>query len=276
MLVSGLTRDLLRMASELDRSPSGLGIAVGAQVDPGVGRIIGSPYTQWRDVRVAELVRSELAIPDLPVAVLDVARCAALANWREIAADRTVTDLLHLQIGIGAGAGLVTRSDPTHVRLPGPVAHLPLDRSGPRCACGARGCLDAVAGFDALVRLSAGTGITLSTAPDAMSDYCVRLAQAAVSGDLIALRAIEEVGGWLGQAAASVILSTLPSRFTLGGYPALLGSTLLASFSEAVRPHVPWLDEIMINTQLGDNASVFGAYLLAVRQLLSDPIPRRT
>lgn len=274
VVMASLLQALVDLRSRIGRDPSGVGVAVGAQVDQLDGMIVRSHYTQWRDVRVTERIREALSLPDLPVGILDVARCGALANWREVAADPSVTDLLHLQIGIGAGAGMVTRSDPNHVRFPGPIAHLPLDRSGPRCACGATGCLDAVAGFHALVDLSSRAGIELSTSPDAMNDYCVQLENAATSGNRVAQQAIEEVGGWIGQAAAGLILSVTPTRFTLAGYPALLGERFQASFTEAAKPHVPWLDSIMVRTELGDNASAVGAYLLAVRTLLADPLAR--
>lgn len=218
-------------------------------------------------------MRATLGDPTVPVRMADVARCATSANWREASRDPSVQGLVHLQIGVGAGSGWVRRRHQVpEPEVPDDIAHLPLDRNGPACTCGGRGCLDVMAGFNALVELAEPSGIQPTTGPQAMRSYCEELAQRAHAGDETARRAIDEIAARIAQAAAIVITVFRPSRFTIGGYPLLLGSRFRNAFLDAARPTVHNIDEIATATGLGDEASLIGAFLLGIAAVAEDPL----
>lgn len=272
-LIETLSTSIREFVASVDRKIEGIGIAVGGRVDEHAERIVASPYTDWRDIRVPDHVREAVSDATIPVRMANLAPCGALANWREASRDTTIQDLVHLQIGVGAGAGWIRRQHPLVVQgIPGGVAHLQLDRNGPTCTCGGRGCLDAMAGFGAFVELAKPAGIPSSEGPRAIPDFCRELTLRADEGNAEAAAVIEEIGARVAQAATAMIMILRPSRFTVGGYLLHLGDRFLDALQRECRPHIPDIDSIFTTTKLGDDASVVGAYLLAVAALAEDPL----
>lgn len=259
-------------SAELGLPTRGVGLAVGAHQDQLGQVVIESMYRPWRGVPLPRLIGERLGPDHPPVVMSDVASCAALANWQELATDPALDDLVHLQIGIGSGSGLVQRRQgiPQVVRS-ARIAHLPLQADGPRCVCGARGCFDAVAGFWALVERAAATGLVPTEGPGMIEDYCVELAARADGGDQHAEQAIEEMASSFAHVAAMLINIVQPSRFTYAGYPVQLGPRFHRHFVDVLSPYVEDLGAILVTTPLGDRASVIGAYWLATRHLMADP-----
>ncbi len=261
------------LSGQLGRRPDGIGLAVGSGIDD-AGRVVtGSSYRPWRDVSLPELIIDRLGWSPGPVPMRDVSTCAALGNWQEIAADPTISTLAHLQIGIGAGGGLVRRGAALPVVGSLPISHLPMRAGGPICACGARGCLDAVAGFDALVRLGGPTGLTPKPGPGTVQRYCAALVGLADAGDHTARRVINESAGWFGRAAATVITIVRPDRISYGGYPLLLGPRFRERFLAVAADHAPAIGSMLIDTRQADGASVTGAFWLALGEFLAEPFP---
>lgn len=258
--------------SRLGRRPSGIGLAVGARLDDTNQVILDSVYRPWTMVPLPALIAERLGPDRPPVVMSEVASAAALANWQELAADPGLHDLVHLQIGIGSGSGLVHRRQgvPFVGRSPR-IAHVPLQADGPLCVCGARSCFDALAGFWALVARSAETGLVPIDGPRMLEQYCRELRDLADDGNEIAATSIDEMAGWFARAAAMMINIVQPSRFTYGGYPLLLGPRFHDRFVSVLDDYVDDLDVVLTTTRLGDGASATGAYWLAISQLMSDP-----
>lgn len=259
-------------AQRLGRVPDGVGLAVGAHQDPDNQIIVSSIYRPWRSVPLPRMVAERLGLTPPRVLMSDVASCAALASWQELAADPTMQDLAHLQIGIGSGSGYVQRLHGVgHVAPSARIAHIPLVVDGRPCACGARGCFDAEAGFQTLVERAHGTGLIPEDGPRMLEIFCDRLIRLADDGHPVAIAAIDEMADRFAQAAAILINVLQPSRFTYGGYPVLLGPRFARRLLDRLVDHVPDLDRILATTSLGDRASVMGAYWLAVGPLMTDP-----
>lgn len=259
-------------AQRLGRAPDGVGLAVGAHQDADNQIVVSSIYRPWRSVPLPRMVAERLGPTPPPVLMSDVASCAALASWQELAADPTMQDLAHLQIGIWSGSGYVQRLHGVgHVAPHARIAHIPLVVDGRPCACGARGCFDAEAGFQTLVERAHGTGLIAQDGPRMLELYCDRLTRMADDGHPVAIAAIDEMADRFAQAAAILINVLLPSRFTYGGYPVLLGPRFARRLLSRLGDHVPDLDTILATTSLGDRASVMGAYWLAVGPLMTDP-----
>ncbi len=104
---------------------------------------------EWREVPLAAQLAERLA---LPVCLDNDVHQAARAELavRE-GADR---DFLFLAVGTGIGGALVLRGElwPGQGGLAGEIGHLSVDRNGPECACGRRGCIGAIASGGAIER----------------------------------------------------------------------------------------------------------------------------
>src|SRR6185312_9283998 len=81
------------------------------------------------------------------------ANAAALAEARW-GAGRRYACVFYATLGTGIGAGLVLDGKVYHGRTGNAVeaGHLSIDRRGPRCGCGKRGCIEALASGPAVAR----------------------------------------------------------------------------------------------------------------------------
>lgn len=272
-VVASLAERLVALESELGRRPSGIGVSLPAEVSADGLTVMSSTYFDWHDAPFVSMLASALG-PDCPPLQLDhIANCAGIANWREIAPGGARA-LAHMQVGVGAGLGYASREFPTGRR--GAAArrfgHLPMDRDGPACRCGSRGCLDAVAGFDALVRYAAPCGIAAGDDADAVEAFCRALAELAARGSVPAAEAIATSAVWFARAAAIVINFLGPSNLTIGGYPLHLGEAFTDAFLTALLPLAPNAETIFTRTALADEASVMGAVLLGMHSVMTDPL----
>lgn len=150
-------------------------------------------------------------------------------------------------------------------------AHIPLSVDGPRCVCGARGCLYCVVGFGALSAAATARGIDIARQFPMISDFAGELRRRSDEGDTAAQSVIDEMGMWLGRAAGVAINAYAPSSLTLGGYPTRLGPRLTESMLSAAVESSPTARTVMAETPLGDVASRLGAAELARDVIFEEP-----
>src|SRR3954451_16508697 len=105
-------------------------------------------------------------------------------------------------VSTGAGGGLTTagRLMPGRSGNAGHVGHVVVDPDGPACACGGRGCLEAIARGPATVEWALAQG----WAPTSGIGDGPTLVGDARDGDPIALGALTRAGRAIGVALASV------------------------------------------------------------------------
>lgn len=149
--------------------------------------------------------RLELAI-GCALETEDDGNAAALAEARA----RRLDDLVYLGIGTGVGGGIVLSG-----RLyrgsgmnAGSLGHLSLLDSGPRCACGRRGCLQAFASGPAVLRRAFASRRSATS---------VELREALGAGDEAARTALEEAASALARAILLVVRILDPMLVVLGG-----------------------------------------------------------
>jgi predicted NBD/HSP70 family sugar kinase len=145
-----------------------LGVCVAGDVDTDRGVARYEPFHGWRDVPLAAMLDRATGLHT--VVDNDVRALAEAESW--FGAGARVESFLLVTIGSGVTSGLVLDGK---VRagaygVAGELGHLPVDRQGPKCYCGARGCLEAVASEPAVVRrvaeVTGEPGVTLQRAMD--------------------------------------------------------------------------------------------------------------
>lgn len=205
------------------RSLRGVGVGAPGLVDAARGRIyrLVNVRGEWRGLPLQRLLERRLRCRCV---VDNDVNMVALGEWRH-GAGRGSHHSVFLTLGTGVGGALVV-----HDRLvrgaagtAGEIGHVVLQPDGPPCACGARGCLEALVGTNAilrrareairrgnraLARLRAHHGGRLS--PSVIS-------QAAKAGDHAALAIWREVGYYLGLSVAGLINVLSPERVVIGG-----------------------------------------------------------
>jgi glucokinase len=234
-----------------DRWPgiASLGIGVPGLFDPATGayRFLVNTPGDWAGRPVAPPLAEALGVP---VALINDARAFGLAELR-LGAGRGVASIVGLTLGTGVGGVIAIdgRVILGHDGTAGELGHQTLDRDGPTCNCGNRGCLEAFARAD---RIAAACGTETAEAAVA----------AARAGDAHALAGLAEVGRWLGIGIANMIVVVSPDRGVIGGGVAAAGDLLFAPIRAELKQRVYTTDLDLVEivaAELGTLAGAIGA-----------------
>jgi glucokinase len=183
-----------------------------------------------------------------------------------------------LTVGTGIGGGLYLHGDIYRgsAGLAGEVGHLIVSPEGDPCACGNRGCLEALASGAALGRGGrssaranpTGRLATLAGGPDLVTGETVY--QAARRGDEIALALFDRLGFWLGLGMASIVTLLDLDALVIGGGLVETGDLLLVPARASLERHVYGRGHrvlpALLPAKLGSDAGIVGAATLALRQ----------
>jgi predicted NBD/HSP70 family sugar kinase len=256
--------DELLATAGRDRSEvRGVGIGVPGPVEHASGTPVSPPIMPgWDQVRVPEFF-ADLGVP---VLVDNDVNIMALGEywtaWR-----RDVDDLLFIKVGTGIGCGIVASGrihrgaqgaagDLGHVRVPNADEAL--------CRCGNVGCVEAVAGGQAIADRLRARGYDT---PDARS--VVDLVRA---GRPEAALEVREAGRVLGQVLAAAVNFFNPSVLVIGGDVANAREQLLAGVREVVyQRSLPLATRHLrlVPAQLGDGAGVVGASVMVLERIFA-------
>ena len=195
--------------------------------------------------------------------------------------------MLYLTVSTGIGGGIIVGDRlllGAH-GLGGEVGHVMVQPDGPRCGCGLRGCLEALAAGPAITRqaaarLQAGEGADSSLrAVDLAQLTTALIGKAALEGDAFARALFAEAGAHIGAAIASLMHVFNPAVVILGGGVSFVGDLLFEPVRAAVRAHAMndmyWRDCPIIPAALGDDAGLVGAGALAMEESRTRVVPDR-
>jgi len=158
------------------------GIGCGGPMDLASGTVSPLNIPGWRGFPLRQRVAD---LTGLPTALDNDAKALALAEgWVGAARDRR--NFLAMVVSTGVGGGIVLDGRLVHGATgnAGHVGHVIVEPDGRRCACGARGCLEAEASGTAI---AAVTGRPAAQAPAAMVTRCGQLVGRAVASLVSAL-----------------------------------------------------------------------------------------
>ncbi len=252
----------------------GLGLGIPGPMDIGQHKLISPPRMPgWNGVKVRSIFQQALTVP---VYVENDANLGALGESR-YGAGRDVSGLAYIKIGTGIGGGLVIDGQVYHGSRgsAGEIGHVAIDIPGDEqrlvCSCGNRGCLEVVAGADAIVadarsafslRRKAPLDVPASGALDALPHPDIAdVVQAALDGDRASLAAIERAGEHIGVALASLVNLINPSLILVDGAVARAGELLLGPIRRAVASRslaIASRQTRIAVGELGDNAIALG------------------
>ncbi|MFC3998410.1 ROK family protein [Nocardiopsis sediminis] len=221
------------------RTVIGAGTAVPGLVDAPSGTVIRAPNLGWRDVplrdRLTALLAEAGAVP-MPVLVDNDANLGAVAEYRS-GHLRGTPDLVYITGEVGIGAGVLMGGAPVRgaTGFAGEIGHIRVVADGPECACGRRGCLEAVAGLGAVLR-----GAVPDLVPSgplsgaAIGELVAAAAGRAEADDPVAVAALEDAGTHLGRGAAVLVNIVAPRAVVLGGHFVPLSPWLLPACRAAL------------------------------------------
>jgi glucokinase-like ROK family protein len=268
-----LVRKLL--AEQGVQRPAGVGIGVPGPVDFHAGVPVSPPIMPgWDGYPVRDALSRELGCPVL----LDNDVNVMALGEQHTGVARSARDFLFVKIGTGIGCGIVV--DRHLYRgadgCAGDIGHIRIEPTGPVCACGNLGCLEAFFGGAALARdaMAAATGGRSDVLAELLEEHgslsAEQVARAISQGDAAALQLVRDGGRRVGLVLASLVSFFNPGLIVIGGGVSQLGHTLLAEIRSVVyRQSLPLATGKLpvVLSELGKDAGVVGA-----ARLISDAV----
>jgi predicted NBD/HSP70 family sugar kinase len=247
----------------------GVGVAVSGVVERTADAVVYAQTLGWDAVPLGAMLR---AGTDLPVHVDNGAKTLGQAEmW--FGAGRGARHAVIALVGSGVGAAVV--ADGASYRgarsSAGEWGHTTIVYGGRECRCGARGCLEAYVGAEAVLdryRL-ANHG---RPAPGADEETAISALLA--TNSKTATKVLTETVGYLGAGFATLINLFNPERIVLGGWAGLaLGERYLTAIRAATAEHAlrqPFAQTSIVLCELGQDAVALGAATLPVARLLGE------
>lgn len=280
VIQSDIIKTVLDLQDKAGARPMGLGIGVAGQVDAITGTVHFAMNLGWRDVPIGEILSDTLG---LPVFVTNDVRAATWGEWLH-GAGRGCDDIICLFVGTGIGGGVVSggRMLTGCSNSAGELGHITVDLHGPLCHCGNHGCMEALAGGWAIGRIGreavekdpeAGESLLRKSdgRPEGINARIV--SQAAIEGDPMAVGIIESAAEALVAGAVGLVNAFNPSRLILGGGVIEGLPWLVDRVDREVRQRaltVATAPLQVLSAQLGNEAGVVGAAIMATRLLTRD------
>src|SRR5215211_4521561 len=252
-----VTERYAELLDEVERSPDdvrGIGIGVPGPVEFESGRPVNPPIMPgWDDFPIPEWFASRYSAPVLVDNDVNImARGEHRMHWPE------TEHLLLIKVGTGIGCGIVADG---HIHrgargAAGDIGHIrATSREDVICRCGNVGCLEAIAGGQALAQRLAEAG-----------------EDAARSRDVVRLVHGGHAGRTLGEVLAGTVNFFNPAVIVIGGDIAEAHAQLLAGVREGIFSRslpLATRDLRIVPCRLGDRAGVIGAAIMAIEHVLS-------
>lgn len=249
-----------------------IGVGIPGSLDTSAGICHFSPnFPGWRDIGISAPIQNALGLPTF---ILNDVRCATLGE-QYFGAGKGFQNFVCLAIGTGIGGGLVLNGT-LYIGASGgagEVGHMCVLPDGPRCNCGSRGCMEAIAAGPAITAraqkaVQEGRSRLLAKAsPDLAKLTPKDVANAALRGDTVAINILQESGRAIGIGIANLITVLNPQRVIVGGGVAQAGELLMEAIRKEVSSRVfmvaPSRYQI-VATSLGPEAGLVGSATLAM------------
>ena len=242
--VAALGRQLIAAAGPVTAA----GVLLPGIVDAGRRMGVYSANVGWSDLEFGGPLEAAWQVP------VGVGHDVTWAGLAEAAtgAGRGASDFAFVAVGTGISAAIMSggRMLARPGAQPGELGHVVVRPAGPRCPCGARGCLEAIASARAIA-----SAYGVSSAREVFQ---------AAAGDARARRIIETAIDALADGLALLVALVAPERVVLGGGLSRAGAALTGPVAKALaaRVRVQPVPDVVLAAHR-HQAGLAGAALLA-------------
>ena len=233
---------------------------------------ITSSSLNWEKLELLQHIKNVVPT-SVPVEVNTVAKLAALAEYRYIVrANKTSKQLLHLELGITPGVGIVQNGElqlGANLSI-GNITHISINQHGRLCRCGKIGCIETEIGFKVLIE---------NTCPDLVKDwgkdseyYLSEIIKRAESGDQEVVKGIDVIAESIATTLSLLIPVLDPDRVVLGGYAVRISDLLIPRLKYHLERKNKNMSTFTLDTSpLDTDAALFGGCILAQEELFNAP-----
>jgi len=219
----------------------GASMSLPGMIDAEAGKLMHSTnMPQWHDVAVADELEKALGVRPQVARSLHLA--AVYEGWRHPEHSEETVIVLSLRTGIGYSVLHQGELQIGWGGFGGEIGHTLIDQDGPTCECGSRGCLETFVSASAIVarvhRLwEQGRGqhlkqVVEDTGAPLTPELIYRCAK---QGDRESQQVVQEVGRYIGIAAANLVNLFAPDRLVLCGAIDTADDLILDAVRQQVR-----------------------------------------
>jgi len=282
---AGLVKELARHVERIVREHAelgkcvGIGLAVSGVVDT-TGRYLKfsptlSPTLAWHGV---DIVSPLEAATGLPVVMENSCKACVLAEVWSVRGE-TIGDgpvaFVNVSDGVGVGIAVDGKLLRGAHNIAGELGHVPLDPTGPRCACGQNGCWESYVSRRAVLarylKRDASWPASAAITEVTLDDVIDR----ARAGERRALETLHETGRHLGRGLALILKAIDPRRIYVAGELTRAWHLMEAEARQAVRDETFLREtgepEILI-VPLGEYPRLRGAAALVSTATFAAPV----
>ncbi|MCP9494900.1 MAG: ROK family protein [Pyrinomonadaceae bacterium MAG19_C2-C3] len=266
-----------RMIQESGAKLIAIGVGCGGPMNRQRGVILSpTNLPGWDEFPIVEMLNRRF---DVPVSLDNDANAAALGEY-ECGAGRAFDNLVYITISTGIGGGVILGGEIVHGvgDGTGEIGHITVQPDGVPCACGSRGCLEALCSGTNIARrakerLSNGEQSSMRTMVTDLSDVTAHtVTDAARDGDALAREIWDDTIRFLAIGINNIIVTLAPEAIILGGGVSTAGEQLLAPLRRQLEARVkimPLENIRIVQAALGGESGIYGALILARRAAAS-------
>ncbi len=252
----------------------GIGLAVQGFVDveKGVSRYF--PHVKnWKDVPLKKLLEERYGFPTLLMHDPNCIMIAERAFGSSLMHVSKSAALVRMDNSIGMSLLFDGQLYLGATGQSGEFGHIPVNRDGPLCTCGSRGCLEEYASGNGLVRRfveMVNQGRSTSVDPELVNGLGYKaVGDAALAGDQLCLDLFRQMGEYLGLALSTLFNILNPELVVLYGdmtvYRSLFYDVARKHLEEHLYTEIPSKLEFSV---LGRNAAAQGVALVVSEKIV--------
>jgi glucokinase len=254
----------------------GIGIGAPGAVNPDTGHVIFAPNLEWKNVPLKKELEKQLGVPVF--LENDCNGCTLGVFETELKAKPK--SMIGIFVGTGIGGGIVINGEMFHGfnQTAGEIGHMVLQIDGPKCGCGNKGCLEALASRTAIFKriesaVKDGQKTLLTEMlGDGLKDLrSGDLRKAIRKGDKFVEKIIEESAEYIGIAVGNLINIFNPEIIVLGGgvidalEDEMLPVIIEIAHDFAMSGTADGIE--IVASKVGDDAGILGGAVLARRSV---------
>jgi glucokinase len=243
--------------SGLEPGIAQMGVAVAGFLDESRSRLVYNSNLSWlEDFPLKERLANRF--PQLTIELEVDSNAATMAEY-QLGSGRGSRRFLCLTVGTGVGVGFAIDGKPVRFAYGclGDMGHIIVDRDGPLCTCGGRGCAEALLSSNTLA-----AEFSVVSSGNAEQASLRELILAAQGGNEQAVKILERAGEWLGVAVSSMANIFFPDHIAVAGGLSAAGELVLAPAERIFRESACVLarsQATFTRATLGSMATLIGA-----------------
>ena len=277
----GVGDDIVKLVKEIVEESNlelsdikGIGLGFPGPLDKDRDIVIFATNFGWRNVAFSGYVQSKLGIP----VKMENDTNAGTLGVKVFGEGKDVSSLIGIFVGTGIGGGMVIGDElwTGHDGIALEVGHMVVDTESENvCACGNKGCWEAVSARLAITRVvddyikKEGPDTELARLFDSMENKGKALVEAYRRNIDVVVNAVDKASYYLGVGIGNLINLFNPEMIALGGgIIDDLGEFMLSNIEKTAREYGlngPAETTKIVHTKLGSDANMLGAAALAMR-----------